>query len=381
MPLLIITYIGGPFIPAAMLSVIMLIGIPPFFLKFRSSEPGHRTSIQKNILIIGDGDSGRHFAEAALRINVQVTGFILNNRSENERISGYAKALGLKVLGVTDQLEAIMSLYNIQEVIIAEDNEDLDFIFDTVERCRKAGARVRVSSKKLEIIEKKIKLKKYLDGHYIDLSRYPDDRHPMILKRIVDLIVASATFIIIFPLMLIIALLVKVTSPGAILFKQLRVGKNGKHFKMYKFRTMYSTGSEDERRKQMMIEFMKNNKSTGEDTKVIDESRVTRIGKILRKTSLDELPQLMNVLKGEMSLVGPRPCVPYEYENYENWQKRRVSVLPGCTGVWQVSGRSSVSFNDSVILDLYYVHNISVLLDIMLLLKTIPVMLFSRGGR
>ncbi|MGE5353800.1 MAG: sugar transferase [Acidobacteriota bacterium] len=374
MLLFVLAYIGGIFVTVLMLSVIITFGIPPLFLKSNGS-PDKTGRKKRNVLIIGDGQSGRHLAEEAMKqnnSNLNVAGFLTREGRVRENI---------KILGNLDQLENILDAYEITDVIISEDNEDLDFIFDTAERCRKAGIKVRASSKKLEIIEKKIKLKMYFDHHYIDLSRVSDSRLTLLLKRIIDLIVATAALIVLLPLMLIIALLVKATSQGTILFKQLRVGRDGKHFRMYKFRTMYSKDSEDESRKQMMLEFMKNNKISGGDTKIVDESRVTKIGKILRKTSLDELPQLINVLKGEMSLVGPRPCVPYEFENYENWQKRRVCVPPGCTGVWQVSGRSSVSFNDSVILDLYYVHNMSVLLDIMILFKTIPVLLFSKGGR
>jgi lipopolysaccharide/colanic/teichoic acid biosynthesis glycosyltransferase len=144
---------------------------------------------------------------------------------------------------------------------------------------------------------------------------------------------------------------------------------------------MFVNGGEDEERKKMMIDFMKEGKTQDSSTKVINAKRVTRVGRIIRKTSLDELPQLFNVLKGDMSLVGPRPCLPYEYENYANWQKRRVGVLPGCTGVWQVTGRSSVSFKDSIVLDLYYINNMSPWLDVQILIKTIPVMFFARGGK
>ena len=119
----------------------------------------------------------------------------------------------------------------------------------------------------------------------------------------------------------------------------------------------------------------------GNGKKVINENRITEIGKVIRKTSLDELPQLFNVIKGDMSLVGPRPCLPYEFESYVGWQKRRLNVLPGCTGVWQVTGRSSVSFKDSIVLDLYYINNMSPWLDLQILFKTIPVMLFARGGK
>ena len=115
-------------------------------------------------------------------------------------------------------------------------------------------------------------------------------------------------------------------------------------------------------------------------TKIVDGSKITKVGRFIRKTSLDELPQLLNVIKGDMSLVGPRPCLPYEWEHYDEWHKRRLSAIPGCTGVWQVSGRSEVTFDDMVILDLYYIQNRSLLLDLQILLKTIPVMALGKGG-
>jgi lipopolysaccharide/colanic/teichoic acid biosynthesis glycosyltransferase len=180
--------------------------------------------------------------------------------------------------------------------------------------------------------------------------------------------------------MMFVALMIKISSPGPVFFKQTRIGRYGKEFQFYKFRSMSVINGDDEERKQKMIDFMKDENGT-QKTKIINDSRVTWIGKIIRKLSLDELPQLFNVLKGEMSLVGPRPCLPYEYENYDEWQKRRVSVIPGCTGVWQVWGRSSVSFKESVVLDLYYINNMSPWFDLQLIFQTIPVMLTAKGAK
>ena len=137
---------------------------------------------------------------------------------------------------------------------------------------------------------------------------------------------------------------------------------------------------EDEERRKQMLDFMKD-ENAGGGTKVINDDRITWIGKFIRKTSLDELPQLLNVLKGEMSLVGPRPCLPYEYENYDEWQKRRVEVIPGCTGVWQVWGRSSVSFHESVVLDLYYINNMSPWFDVQIMLQTVPAIITGKGAK
>jgi lipopolysaccharide/colanic/teichoic acid biosynthesis glycosyltransferase len=201
------------------------------------------------------------------------------------------------------------------------------------------------------------------------------------LKSIFDKVASFIGLILLSPFMTIISILIKISSPGPVFYKHERIGKDGKPFMFYKFRTMNIIENDDDtERKKMMINFMKGMESNGPNKKVINPKRVTRIGKFLRKTSLDELPQLLNVLKGDMSLVGPRPCLPYEYENLENWQKRRFTILPGCTGMWQVTGRSEVTFQESVVLDLYYINNLSPWLDLQLLIKTIPVMLFGKGG-
>jgi lipopolysaccharide/colanic/teichoic acid biosynthesis glycosyltransferase len=145
-----------------------------------------------------------------------------------------------------------------------------------------------------------------------------------------------------------------------------------------------TVGSEhDEARKKQVAEFIKSREKVQAEgsTKIVNEARVTRVGKWIRKLSLDEFPQLINVLRGEMSIVGPRPCLPYEWDHYEQWHKRRMSVLPGLPGIWQVTGRSVVGFEDMVILDLHYIQNASMILDLRVMLKTIPVILFGMGAK
>jgi lipopolysaccharide/colanic/teichoic acid biosynthesis glycosyltransferase len=165
----------------------------------------------------------------------------------------------------------------------------------------------------------------------------------------------------------------------------MRIGKNGKPFTFYKFRSMTVGSDQEHFHRERVTGFIrtKGKIQEGEEvfTKIVDEARITRVGRWLRKFSLDELPQLLNVLRGEMSLVGPRPCLPYEWDHYEEWHKHRLRVVPGCTGMWQVSGRSAVSFEDMVVLDLYYIHNSSLLMDLRLLIKTVPVMIFGDGAK
>jgi lipopolysaccharide/colanic/teichoic acid biosynthesis glycosyltransferase len=170
-----------------------------------------------------------------------------------------------------------------------------------------------------------------------------------------------------------------------VFYRQVRIGKNGREFKLYKFRSMTVGSDNDMNREKQVAAFITSKEKSpiteGTSTKIVNEAHVTRVGKWLRRFSLDEFPQLINVLRGEMSIVGPRPCLPYEYAHYKEWHKRRMSVLPGLTGMWQVAGRSMVSFEDMVILDLHYIQNASIILDLRVMLKTIPVILFGTGAK
>jgi exopolysaccharide biosynthesis polyprenyl glycosylphosphotransferase len=205
-------------------------------------------------------------------------------------------------------------------------------------------------------------------------------------KRLID--VSAALFVVLvgFPFFLVIALLIKLTSRGPIFFSQQRVGEEGSIFTLYKFRTMRQDADDSIHREftRNFIEGRMSNSSLDEKApsvyKLAHDPRVTSIGNFLRKTSLDELPQFINILKGEMTIVGPRPPLQYELEHYEEWHKLRLHVKPGLTGLWQVSGRSSVPFNEMVKLDLYYIEHWSLLLDLKIMLRTIPVMLFGSGG-
>jgi len=189
-----------------------------------------------------------------------------------------------------------------------------------------------------------------------------------------DIVIAITVLTLAAPLMLLIAIAIKLDSPGPVFFRQVRVGKGGKPFVLYKFRSMVD-GAE---RQQAALR-----KAYGRGPllfKLRDDPRVTRVGRILRRTSLDELPQFFNVLKGEMSVVGPRPPVPEEVAAYEDWHLQRLMVTPGLTGLWQVNGRSDLSFDEMVRLDLYYAEHWSLWLDLKLILRTIPVVLTGRGA-
>ncbi len=194
------------------------------------------------------------------------------------------------------------------------------------------------------------------------------------LKRALDVSVASVAIVATAPIMAVTALAIKLDSPGPILFKQVRVGKDGEHFYCYKFRSMYIDA---ERRK---AELLAMNEADGPVFKMRNDPRITRVGRVIRKLSIDELPQLFNVLKGEMSLVGPRPAIPSEVATYTYEQLGRLHAIPGITGLQQVSGRSNLDFKRWVELDLQYISEQSIWKDIEILIRTIPAVLFSRGA-
>jgi len=197
----------------------------------------------------------------------------------------------------------------------------------------------------------------------------------LILKRTIDIVGASLGLIVLSMLFLLIALIIKIEDPkGPVFFSQKRIGKNEKEFKMYKFRSMVTDAEEK------LQELLKKNEASGAMFKMKDDPRITKIGKFIRKTSIDELPQLWNVLRGDMSLVGPRPPLPREVAEYTMHDKKRLLVQPGCTGLWQVSGRSNIGFEEMVKLDIYYIEKRNVFFDFKIILKTVLVLFGSKDA-
>lgn len=216
--------------------------------------------------------------------------------------------------------------------------------------------------------------------------RLGDPQYPLwerALKRGLDIAFSGAVLLLGAPVFLVLGLLVKLSSPGPVLFRQVRLGRDGKPFDFYKFRSMHHN-NDDEVHRRFCEEFI-NGTATSEDAgrqvfKMVQDPRITPIGRFLRRTSLDELPQFWNVLRGEMSLVGPRPPICYELEHYQEWHKDRLKVRPGLTGLWQVSGRSQVGFDEMVMLDLHYIRKWSLLLDLRIIARTLPVMVRGDGA-
>ena len=203
-------------------------------------------------------------------------------------------------------------------------------------------------------------------------------------KRFLDLVMVIGTLVVLSPLLLVIALAIRLSSPGPILYRQKRFGKDGQPFAMLKFRTM-SVGSSSQSHRQHVENLIRNNLRPGDlgadSLKLPDDPRITPVGKILRQLSLDELPQIFNVLRGEMSVVGPRPPLPYEYDLYQPWHKQRLAVLPGITGLWQVTAHNLVSFDEMVEIDLDYIERMSLRLDLRILVMTPQEVITGAGKR
>jgi exopolysaccharide biosynthesis polyprenyl glycosylphosphotransferase len=213
-------------------------------------------------------------------------------------------------------------------------------------------------------------------------SPLPPGLYPAI-KRLIDVVAAAALLVVLSVVLLVCAVAIKLDSPGPVFFRQRRVGAGGRQFMMLKFRSM-RVDADQAAHRQYAADFIKGQAARqgagGEKVfKLVRDNRVTRVGRWLRRTSLDEMPQLWNVLKGEMSLVGPRPPIPYEVEHYQPSHKQRLAVTPGMTGLWQVRGRSNTTFEEMVALDLEYIRRRSLILDLRILLATIPAVLSTKG--
>ena len=194
------------------------------------------------------------------------------------------------------------------------------------------------------------------------------------IKRIFDIVAATCGIVLLSPLMIIIAVLIKTEDHGPIFYKQVRVGKNGKTFKMYKFRSMFVNAD------KMLAKLKEHNDVEGPMFKMKDDPRITKVGHFIRKHSLDELPQFLNVLRGDMSLVGPRPPLPSEVEEYSEYDKQRLFVIPGCTGLWQATERNEVGFNEMVQLDIEYIQKAGFLFDLWIIWKTVEIVIKPNGS-
>src|SRR5437660_190775 len=266
------------------------------------------------------------------------------------------------------------------EVIISDPSVPGEALFDVmIQTGRRRGVEFRIAPTLLNCLPSKTEIDQVGSLPMVTLFRSPLSSGARIVKRASDLFVAMLALTLLSPLWLLIAFLIKLDSRGPVFYKQERVGMDGRVFLFYKFRSM-QVGSDDTSHREYQRAYINGrpDSNLGDDDRPVfklrADDRITRVGKLLRKTSLDELPQLFNVVRGDMSIVGPRPPIPYEVENYQLWHRKRLDMKPGITGLWQVSGRNRLPFDEMVRMDLYYIENWSLLMDIKIILQTLPVM-------
>jgi len=324
------------------------------------------------VLIVGCGPAAVAFAKS------------LRERSAwNNRMVGHLRVPGeeckpeaVPLRGDLRDLEGLLDSEVVDEVVFAAPGRPIETFQGALAACDLRGVDVLVTMHGMVPTSGKVELANVtgFDMPMLGCSRVPQSQGTLLMKRALDIAGSLAAILLFVPVMLATAIAIKIDCEGPVFFKQVRSGRNGRKFVMYKFRSMCIDA--EARR----AELEKLNEMDGPVFKMTHDPRITRVGRFIRKTSIDELPQLFNVLLGHMSLVGPRPPLPSEVAQYEAWQRRRLSVRPGITGMWQVSGRNNIDFAKWMELDLKYIDNWSLWLDVKILFQTVPAVLLRSGA-
>ena len=321
-------------------------------------------------LVLGIGAMGRltgeHLASHGRR---RVTGFLAFG---NEQAGATSPT---PVLGRVEQMEEVLCRVPVDVVYISGNVQKHGTEMQAaIKLCERFGIPFALPAHPFRMDRARPEQDHAVADGYLHFVTHAPRPHQMAIKRLFDITASTAGLVALSPLLLTVALIIKLTSRGPIFFKQKRVGLHGKPFDMLKFRSMVVNAEE----LRATLEAL--NEQTGPVFKIKNDPRITRIGRFIRKYSIDELPQLLNVLRGEMSVVGPRPPLPKEVDKYAAWQRRRLSVRPGLTCIWQVSGRNQISFEEWMYLDMQYIDNWTLLTDLGLILKTVPVVLTGNGA-
>ncbi len=338
-------------------------------------------------LVVGVGKDAKNTIREIIEnpeLGYKIVGIVSVNQDEKKD-----RIIGIPVIGNLEDLPKFIRELEIQEVIITDDRISTERLFEVMMQIgRKQRVEFRFAPSLFNLMPQKTSIEQIGVLPMVRLFCEPLSETERFVKRSFDILVSALAVLITLPIWLIAAILIKLDSRGSVFFKQERVGMDGRIFLCYKFRTMKADADESIHREvyKKNIAGLIAEANAGDHKKPVfgkvkDDPRVTRVGKYLRRFSIDELPQFLNVLKGEMSIVGPRPPIPYEVEEYKPWHRRRLDVKPGITGLWQVSGRNRLPFEEMVKLDLYYIENWSLWLDLKIILLTIPAILRGDGAR
>ena len=323
--------------------------------------------LTKNVLIIGAGKIGQSLYDRMTSTKTngyQVIGFLDDHKQDK------------RVKGCLSDIERVIEQYEIDEIIVTIPSER-NYIYNLLRNTSKYKIQIKIIPELYGLVSTKVGYDQVDPYPFVEVGNVHLKGWYALTKRLMDIVISSIALVMATPLMLILWCLVKICSPGPAIFKQTRIGKDGKQFQIYKFRSMVMDAEQRLRdNPELFRQYVENNYKLEPD----QDPRITRLGKFLRRTSLDELPQLWNVLKGDMSLVGPRPVVREELQEYDQLIFDFLSVKPGITGYWQVSGRSDTGYPERVDIELYYVYNQSLALDFKIMLKTITAVLRRKGA-
>lgn len=327
----------------------------------------------RNLILVGTGGRAQEFIKLVAKHSewgYRIIGLL----DVDEKKKGVVLD-GVPVIGTLEDLPRLLDDHVVDEVVFVVPRSWLGTIEKCILYCEAVGVPATLSTDFFNLGVALGKPKTLDNFTYLTFETRLLKASELIVKRATDIAISFILLIVLLPVFFVVAMAVKFGSPGSIFFRQIRIGRNGRRFVLYKFRSMV-TGAEER------IEELKgSNEMTGPVFKMTDDPRVTRVGRFLRKSSLDELPQIWNVLKSDMSLVGPRPPLPNEVEQYEPWQRRRLSMKPGITCIWQVSGRNDVNFEDWMKLDLHYIDHWTLWLDFKIIFQTIGAVLTRSGAR
>ncbi len=334
------------------------------------------SSSWRKVLIIGAGQVGAQIAhqlgQYANYEHLELVGYLDDDSTKHA-----SKVAGLRVIGSIDDLESIISNYHIQDVVIALPLRAHERMVNVCRKLQKLSVRAHVIPDLIALSFPNSTLDGFGGIPVVTLGTAGLNGGRRLAKRIFDTVIVCLLLLLIWPVLLIIAILIKLESPGPAIYKTERIGEFGKPFTMFKFRSMHA-GASASGHQEYVQRLITENLSpedvahlTGQNSlKVKNDDRITRIGKFIRKTSLDEVPQIFNVLRGEMSLVGPRPPLPYEFEVYNEWHKERLNTIPGMTGIWQVKAHNKVSFDEMVRMDIEYIQKQNIWMDFLIILQT-----------
>ncbi len=369
-----LTYLSRSFIVIHFIVATVLLGIEKIFIIEVLKYLRRRGYNFRNILLVGTGRRAQNFIDMVhnhKEWGLNIIGLI---DEDVDKIGQTVK--NYKIIGSFLDVPKILHDYIVDEVVFVVPRSWFGKIEEIIRFIQLEGIRVRVAVDLFDIKQAKV-IQTDISGYpMLTFEMTPTKIGQLFIKRVIDFVVSAVLLIVLLPVFLFIALIIKMTSEGPVFFVQERVGLNGRKFKLYKFRTMVRDAEEK------LKDIMHENEMQGPVFKSEKDPRITKVGKFLRKFSLDELPQLWNVFKGEMSLVGPRPPLPSEVNKYDNWQRRRLSMKPGITCLWQVQGRNNIrDFNTWAKLDLLYIDTWSLALDFKILLKTIPAVFLGIGAK